>query len=130
MKNIGHFVLDRTYQRKYEHASLRDLEDFLRSANQLTRAVIVGRELLHGVDILNVKNKTSLFSALECIHHAVFKRRAVDSKDATFGNQGRYMSWSSTESFTKTGKVKKNSTLANVKLGMQVLLKADFTCDN
>ena len=57
-------MLDRTYQRKYEHASLRDLEDFLRSANQLTRAVIVGRELLHGVDILNVKNKTSLFSGI------------------------------------------------------------------
>ena len=107
------------------------MEDFPKSANQLTTAVIVARGLLHGVDILNEKNKTSLFSALECIHHAVFKRRAVDSKDATFGNQGiRYMSWSSTESFTKTGKVKKNSTLANVKLGMQVLLKADFTCDN
>ena len=40
------------------------------------------------------------------------------------------MSWSSMESFTKTGRVKKNSTLADVKLGMQVLLKADFTCDN
>ena len=74
---------DRTYQRKYKHASLRDLEDFPRSANQLTTAVIVGRELLHGVDM-----KTSMFSALECIHHAVFKRRAVESKDATFGNQG------------------------------------------
>ena len=41
-----------------------------------------------------------------------------------------YMSWGSMESFTKTGRVKKNSTLANVKLGMKVLLKVDFTCHN
>ena len=40
------------------------------------------------------------------------------------------MSWGSMESFTKAGRVKKNSTLANVKLGMKVLLKVDFTCDN